>query len=167
MKIIGVFLFESLKTLSKDGFGGWTKVSLPFLSTMKLITAGSTLSLLIIFVMISFLKLSHFSFHYPGKGSFSGFDDIYHFFHSLALWMKAPIMLGKFGSFSRSQIVFQFEGSIQSLGFRGCVFLSTFSSDPPLKKKLYSYWSTSFKRIVIMNPSNSLSFSKSPRQAYL
>lgn len=85
MKIMGVFLFESLKTLSKDGFGGWTKVSLPFLSTIKLITAGSTLSLLIILVMISFLRLSHFSFHYPGNGSFSGLEDIYHFFHSLAL----------------------------------------------------------------------------------
>jgi len=96
-------------------------------------TAGKTRSLLIIFVKISFLILSHLSFHSPGKGYFSGVAVIYHFFHYLALWIKAPTRLGKFGSFYKSQIVFQFEGSIQSLGFIGCPFLSIIS-DPPFSK---------------------------------
>jgi hypothetical protein len=110
MNIIGIVLLESLYTLSSEKLGGWTNVSLLFLSTMKLIVAGRTLSLLIIFVMISFLKLSHFSFHYPGKGYFSGVALMYHFFHYLALWMNALIMLVKLGSFYKSHIAFQFDG---------------------------------------------------------
>jgi len=85
MNIIGIVLLESLYTLSREKLGGWTNVSLPFLSTIKLMVAGKTLSLLIILVIINFLKLSHFSFHYPGKGYFSGVALMYHFFHYFAL----------------------------------------------------------------------------------
>ncbi len=163
--MIGVFLFESPYTLSSEKFGGCTNISLPFLSTIKLIVAGSTRSLLMILVIINFLRLSHFSFHSPGKGYFSGLAVMYHFFHYLALWMKAPTILGKLGSFSKSQIVFQFDGSIQS-GHMGCPFRSMMSL-PPLSKKLYSSLSTSLSLTVIMKPSKSLSFSNKPRQAYL
>ena len=166
MKIMGVFLLESPYTLSSEGLGGWTNVSLPFLSTIKLITAGRTRSLLIILVMMSFLMLSHFSFHSPGSGSFYGLDDMYHFFHSFALWMNAPIMLGKLGSFYKSQMVFQLDGSIQSLGLIGCDFRSALMSDPPFKKKLYYSWSIYLSLTVIMKPNSSLSFSNSPLQAY-
>lgn len=159
-------MFESAYTLSREKFGGCTKFSLPFLSTIKLITAGRTLSLLIIFVIISFRMLSHFSFHYPGNGYFSGVAVIYHFFHSFALWIKAPTILGKFGNFYRSQIAFQFDGSIQSLGFRGWFFLSIIYL-PPLNRKLYYSWSTYFNLTVIINPKSNLSFSNNPRQAYL
>jgi len=76
-------------------------------------------------------------------------------------------MLEKFGSFSRSHIAFQFEGSIQSLGFIACDLRSTLISLLPFKKKLYYSRSIYFNLTVIINPSNSLSFSKSPRQAYL
>jgi hypothetical protein len=157
MNIIGIVLFESLYTLSKEKLGGWTNVSLPFLSTMKLIVAGKTLSLLIIFVIISFLKLSHFSFHSPGRGYFSGVALMYHFFHYLALWMKALIMLVKFGNFYKSQMAFQLEGYIHSLGLRGWAFLSMIYR-PPLNKKEYSSGSTYLSLTVIMNPSKSLSF---------
>lgn len=58
--IIGVFLFESEYTLYSEKFGGCTNVSFPFLSTIKLITAGRTRSLRTILVIISFLRLSHF-----------------------------------------------------------------------------------------------------------
>lgn len=156
--MIGVFLLESLKTESSEGLGGWTNVSLPFLSTMKLITAGKVLSLLMILVMMSFLMLSHFSFHSPGRGYFSGVADMYHFFHSLALWINAPIMLGKLVSLSKSHIAFQLDVSIQSLGLAGWDFLSRGGSLDPLRKKLYYSKSISLSLTVIMNPSKSLSF---------
>lgn len=86
---------------------------------MKLITAGSTLSLLTIFVIMSFLRLSHFSFHSPGNGYFSGVADMYHFFHYLALCTNEVIIFAKLGNFSKSQIAFQFSGYIHSFGLMG------------------------------------------------